>query len=83
VKDVVPNASLRLICQRLGVARSALQGAERIEKAPVVDEVLAARVRRLIQAHPTFGYRRIWAMLRFREGVRVNYIWAPGAVNRT
>ena len=23
-------------------------------------------------AHPTFGYRRIWAMLRFREGVRVN-----------
>jgi hypothetical protein len=23
-------------------------------------------------AHPTFGYRRIWAMLRFREGIRVN-----------
>jgi putative transposase len=40
--------------------------------APVVDEVLAARIHRLIQAYPTFGYRRIWAMLRFREGVPVN-----------
>jgi putative transposase len=37
-----------------------------------VDELLAARIRRLIEKHPTFGYRRIWALLRFREGVRVN-----------
>jgi putative transposase len=37
-----------------------------------VDERLAARIRRLIEKHPTFGYRRIWALLRFREGVRVN-----------
>jgi putative transposase len=37
-----------------------------------VDEVLAARIQRLIRLHPTFGYRRIWALLRFREGIRVN-----------
>ena len=26
----------------------------------------------LIQAHPTFGYRRLWALLRFQRGVHVN-----------
>lgn len=37
-----------------------------------VDETLAARIGELIQEHPTFGYRRIWALLRFREGRKVN-----------
>jgi putative transposase len=30
------------------------------------------RIQRLIEAYPTFGYRRLWAMLRFIEGIRVN-----------
>lgn len=38
----------------------------------MVEEMLAARLARLIQEHPTFGYRRLWALLRFREGVRIN-----------
>jgi len=25
----------------------------------------------LLQAHPTFGYRRLWALLRFRDGLRI------------
>jgi putative transposase len=37
-----------------------------------LDEVLAERIRRLIELHPTFGYRRLWALLRFGEGLRVN-----------
>jgi putative transposase len=37
-----------------------------------VDEALAARIREMIRAHPTFGYRRLWALLRFRAGVPVN-----------
>lgn len=37
----------------------------------MVDEVLAARIHELIKRHPTFGYRRIWAMLR-RGGLVVN-----------
>ena len=37
-----------------------------------MDELLALRIHRLIQTHPTFGYRRVWAMLKFREGVQVN-----------
>jgi putative transposase len=27
----------------------------------------------LIESHPTFGYRRLWAMWRFVEGIRVNH----------
>ena len=37
-----------------------------------MDGELAAKVHELIRAHPTFGYRRLWALLRFREGVAVN-----------
>ncbi len=72
MKEVLPNVSLRRICGRLGVSRSVLRALDKGRREPVVDELLAARIHRLMLAHPTFGYRRIWAMLRFREGVRVN-----------
>ena len=36
-----------------------------------MNEGLAARIAALIQGHPTFGYRRLWALLRFREGQRI------------
>jgi putative transposase len=29
-------------------------------------------IQQLIERHPTFGYRRLWALLRFGEGIRVN-----------
>jgi len=32
---------------------------------------LEARLWELIQVHPTFGYRRLWAILRFKEDYRV------------
>jgi putative transposase len=38
----------------------------------MMDETLARRIGHLIRQHPTFGYRRIWALLRHREGLRVN-----------
>ncbi len=38
----------------------------------MLDELLVGRIKSLIHEHPTFGYRRVWAMLRFRQGVRVN-----------
>jgi len=40
--------------------------------SPIVDEMLAERIHRLIALHPTFGYRRLWALLRFGAGIRVN-----------
>jgi hypothetical protein len=41
----------------------------RVQRKAVVDKVLALRLARLIFAHPTYGYRRLWALLRFAEGV--------------
>jgi hypothetical protein len=37
-----------------------------------LDEVLAERVQRLIELLPTFGYRRLWTLLRFGEGILIN-----------
>jgi len=31
-----------------------------------------ARLQELLRQHPTFGYRRLWALLRYREGLQVN-----------
>ena len=74
MKAVVPNVSERRVCSALAVPRSAVwqitAGCPRRE--PVVAEVLAARLVRLIEAHPTYGYRRLWALLRFGEGIRIN-----------
>jgi hypothetical protein len=41
-------------------------------RVPIVDEVVALRLQRLIVEHPTFGSRRLWAVLRFHEGLRIN-----------
>lgn len=37
----------------------------------MINEPLAARIADLIRRHPTFGYRQLWALLRFREGARM------------
>lgn len=36
------------------------------------DERLAQRIRTILDREETFGYRRVWAWLRFKEGVLVN-----------
>jgi putative transposase len=38
----------------------------------VVDPPWTERLRQWIQQHPTFGYRRLWVLLRFRDGIVVN-----------
>ena len=30
------------------------------------------RIQQLIERHPTFGYLRLWALLRFAQGIRLN-----------
>ncbi len=37
------------------------------------DLVLLERIKELKSLHPFFGYRRIWAHLRFRDGVMINH----------
>jgi hypothetical protein len=59
VKQAMPNVSERRVCGVLSVPRSAVRERSPKRRAPVVDEVLAARLQRLIAQHPTFGYRRL------------------------
>ena len=72
MKEGMPNVSERRVCVVMSVPRSAVRQRPETRRVPVVDEVLALRLQRLIAEHPTFGYRRLWAVLRNREGVRVN-----------
>ena len=72
--DALSDVSERRVCRVFAVSRSAMwhRGTPQRTQRPQVDEVLAARLQRLIQAFPTFGYRLLWALLRFRDGVSVN-----------
>ena len=70
----MPGVSERRVCRVLAVPRSVARDREEKGKRRrrAVDEVLAARVAKLIAELPTYGYRRVWALLRFRDGIRVN-----------
>ena len=69
----LPGESMRRVCRVLKFSRARLRARAVIAKvAPRLDEVLAGRLQRLIELYPTFGYRRLWALLRFGEGLRVN-----------
>jgi len=37
-----------------------------------LDEELTGRLHELVKRHPTFGYRRLWALLRFGQDLAVN-----------
>ena len=68
------DVSERRVCSVLAVSRSVARDREEKGKRRrlPVDELLAVRIQRLIAEFPTYGYRRPWAILRNRDGVRVN-----------
>ena len=70
----LPAASQRRVCKVLRVSRARFLSMRSPESPPKAElnEALTAAVHHLIVEHPTFGYRRIWAMLRFRLGLKVN-----------
>lgn len=77
MKASIPTASVRRICRVLSVSRSTLYalaaGSSLTTKTGVArDDELSARIHVLIQQHPTFGYRRIWALLRFGDKLVIN-----------
>jgi putative transposase len=73
VRASLSSVSERRACRVLRVARPAsTQQPVSPPVRPVVDDVLAERIRRLIADFPTFGYRRLWALLRFRDGLVIN-----------
>src|SRR5262245_29766851 len=67
VKASLVGVSERRLCRVLAIARTwARRPSGSRRRRPVVNETLAARVAELIQTSPTFGYRRLWALLRCR-----------------
>jgi putative transposase len=59
-----------VICRILDVARSTAYYCEH-DRVPVVDEVMAQRIKHLIDAESYLGYRMVWARLR-RQGFKIN-----------
>ncbi len=75
MKQALPTASTRTICRVLGVARSALYRHHPDPSATrevTADAEVIARIKELIEQHPTYGYRRIWARLRFGDKRVIN-----------
>lgn len=61
------------LCRVLDVARSTAYYQPRPrQQSERVDEVMAERVRQVIDAEPSFGIRSVWAWLNFAQGVKVN-----------
>lgn len=69
----MPGASERRVCRVLEISRTSVRNVK-LERKRVVrlDPVLVSQIHDLIRQYPTFGYRRLWAWLRFRQGVKVN-----------
>lgn len=73
MRAALPGVSERRSCHvlRIGRARLHRPGGPRA-RCRAADPLWTDLLRQLIQQHPTFGYRRLWVLLRVQEGVRVN-----------
>ena len=68
-RSVVASA----LCLHRSTLYQNLEGEESTPiKEPMIDEALADRMRSILDDEETFGYRRVWAHLRFKEGRDVN-----------
>jgi len=73
VRAAFSDISERQTCRVLKVARSALHRRTIMRPlSPQLAEDLVTKLQALIQQYPTYGYRRLWALLRYREGLLVN-----------
>jgi putative transposase len=72
VTEAIRGASERRACRLLRVSRSAVRPTLTQNALPSVDEELARQIGFLIRTYPTYGYRRIWALLRMRHGRNLN-----------
>jgi putative transposase len=68
----MPGVSERRLCRVLHVARWTRRAESRQRRRPKVDAILRDRLYQLLQQYPTFGYRRLWALLRFKEQMPIN-----------
>lgn len=66
---------LTIICSALSISRSSYykqNGHKEKARGPILDEALAEKIRAILDREETFGYRRVWAHLRFKERILVN-----------
>jgi putative transposase len=73
VRATLLGVSERRSCRVLDVGRAGLHrpGGTR-ERRGTADPPWTDLLRQWIQQHPTFGYRRLWVLLRFQKGIVVN-----------
>jgi len=73
VRATHTDISERRVCAVLQVARGNVRRLSvEPRRATRVSEPLATQLQALIEQHPTYGYRRLWALLRFGQGQCVN-----------
>jgi putative transposase len=73
VRAALSGVSERRSCRVLAVRRAGLhRPATTGRRRSAADPPWIEPLRRLIQQHPTFGYRHLWALLRGQEGIIVN-----------
>ena len=73
MRAALSGVSERRSCRVLRVSRAGLHRTEvPAGRRRVADPPWTERLRQLIQQHPTFGYRRLWVLLRFQERIVVN-----------
>lgn len=73
MRVTLPGVSERRSCQVLGVSRAGLHRTDVTEgRRRAADPPWTERLREWIQQYPTLGYRRLWVLLRFRDGFVVN-----------
>ena len=73
---------MRLVCSTLGVARSHLVALQnrpagwtdrRTARSRGEDGALLDGIRQVVHGQATYGYRRVWAVLRYQLGCRANH----------
>lgn len=73
VRACVSGVSERRSCQVLRVSRAGLhRSGSTPGRRRRTNPSWLERLRYWIQQHPTFGYRRLWVQLRFRDSIIVN-----------
>jgi len=63
-------------CEALGISRSGYSLRERLvqdqKEEDVRDEALLEKIKALKADHPFWGYRGVWAWLKYRENLLIN-----------
>lgn len=67
-----PAPAIAMVARVLGVPRSTIYYRPQRKSSPHVDEVMARRIKGVVERYSRYGYRRAWAVLRNRDGLVVN-----------